>query len=342
MFKANHYSLAELNAFRFSHSARSYTECASRTELLEFAHDTASQEPNASPIVFGEGSNTILTSNIDHPVLRYTGSGLAIEELTNEDYVLVKVEAGKNWHELVLEVTASGLQGIENLSLIPGTCGAAPVQNIGAYGVELSDCLLYVDALHWETRTIQRLTREQCQFTYRDSLFKQKPSEYIITEIALKLNTKNIPVTTYDSLAKILMDRQINNPTPKEISNIVCEIRRSKLPDPKIQPNAGSFFKNPIVTTEKFTQISKEYPGIPSYHVDNNHRKLAAGWLIDIAGLKGFRYKSGNVAVHDKQALVLVNLGGGTSSELLELAQYIRTEVFNRFDILLEREPVLR
>ena len=341
MFKANHYSLAELNAFRFSHSARSYTECTTRAELLEYAHDMASPVADESPIVFGEGSNTILTSNIDRPVLRYTGNGLSFEKLTDKD-VLVKVEAGKNWHELVLEVTERDLQGIENLSLIPGTCGAAPVQNIGAYGVELSDCLLYVDALHWETRTILRLTGNQCQFTYRDSLFKQKPSEYIITDIALKLSTKNTSVTTYDSLANMLADRQIKNPSPREISNLVCEIRRSKLPDPKIQPNAGSFFKNPIVTTEKYTQMRQDFPEIPSYHVDENRKKLAAGWLIDTAGLKGHRHKSGNVAVHDKQALVLVNLGGGTASELLELAQYVKNTVFELFHIELEREPVLR
>ena len=158
----------------------------------------------------------------------------------------------------------------------------------------------------------------------------------------MKLSTKNTSVTTYDSLANMLADRQIKNPSPREISNLVCEIRRSKLPDPKIQPNAGSFFKNPIVTTEKYTQMRQEFPEIPSYHVDENRKKLAAGWLIDTAGLKGHRHKSGNVAVHDKQALVLVNLGGGTASELLELAQYVKNTVFELFHIELEREPVLR
>ena len=342
MYKAENYSLANLNAFRFEHAAKLYFEVQSETELVEFAlAETSSKTIDSAPIVFGEGSNTILSRDVDEPVLRFTGSRIDIKPIPNENCVYVYVQAGKNWHELVTETLAAGLQGLENLSLIPGTAGAAPVQNIGAYGVELSDVLINVTALHWSTKKTQVLQRDECQFGYRDSLFKRQPGKYIITGITLKLNTVANLVTTYAPLKVSLLERKLANPTASDISDIVCEIRRSKLPNPEIIPNAGSFFKNPLVTEEVYERLASHYPDLPAYPVDPNHVKIAAGWLIEKAGLKGYQHSSGNVAVHDKQALVLVNIGGGSAFELFELAQHVKTIIQDRFGLILEREPVI-
>lgn len=343
MFIADNYSLVDLNAFRFKHSAKRYVECESEEELQDFASDTTAENRSDQKfLVFGEGSNTVLTKDIDGTVIRFTGDTVSITPGDEKECSRVHVQAGKNWHEFVLEMAELGLQGIENLSLIPGTCGAAPVQNIGAYGVELSDVLESVTALHWPTQKIQILSRDDCQFGYRDSLFKQRPGEFIITSITLILNNRGKPNTTYEALQRVLSQNPIENPTPQQISDIVCDIRRSKLPDPLKLPNAGSFFKNPIVSETRFADLAARYPNLSSYPTDQGQVKIAAGWLIDNAGLKGFKHPTGHVSVHDKQALVLVHHGGGTAKELLELAAHVQANIFEIFGITLEREPVLR
>jgi len=343
MFKAENYSLAKLNAFQFNHSACRYVECQNDAELLEFSKDWRSKQGSDSvPVVLGEGSNTVLTRDIDGPVLRFTGTDVSLESGNSDSSVLVHAQAGKNWHELVLEMIDNGLAGIENLSLIPGTCGAAPVQNIGAYGVELHNTLIKLTAFHWPSQQTLVMSREQCQFGYRDSVFKRHPGEYIISEITLELSTNNNINTSYTALQDMLCQRQIDNPQPKDISDIVCTIRRSKLPDPATLANAGSFFKNPVVTNEKFQALRQQYPELPAYSTNTPEKvKIAAGWLIDTAGLKGYEHPSRHVAVHDKQALVLVHRGGGTSAELMELAHHVQTTIENTFGVLLEREPRL-
>lgn len=343
MFQAENYSLAELNAFRFNHSAEHYVEFQSTAELLQYAQSQSSKPNDTSiPIVFGHGTNTVLSNDITGTVVRFTGSAVTIDADTTDDSVLVTAQAGKNWHELVTEVTGEGLYGIENLSLIPGTCGAAPVQNIGAYGVELSDTLISVTALNWSSGMLQQLSREECEFAYRDSRFKCFANDLFITDITLKLKNVAMPETSYGAIQQILDQRQIANPTPQNISDIVCEIRQSKLPDPTELPNAGSFFKNPVVSKELFEKLAVQHPDLPSYSLPGDQVKLAAGWLIEKAGLKGFTHSSGHVAIHDKQALVLVHRGGGNAGELLELAQLVKDQVKSKFDVLLEREPVLR
>ncbi len=343
MFTADNYSLAALNAFRFDHSAKHYVECNDSTELLAYAQDRElNPDTTPCPIIFGDGTNTVLTRDIAETVLRFTGAKVSIDSTDGGDAATVTVEAGKNWHEFVIEMTNKGFRGIENLSLIPGTCGAAPVQNIGAYGVELSDTLSSVTALHWPSRTLRQLTSEKCKFAYRDSLFKRSSGEYIITDITLKLQ-KNTPLqTSYGAIQQLLDQRKVTNPTEQDISAIVCEIRQAKLPDPMMLPNAGSYFKNPVVTSETFNKLIAEYPDLPSYPVSEKHVKIAAGWLIDTAGLKGYIHALGNVGVHDKQALVLVRHGGGDAKELMELAQHVVNTVSSTFNVELEREPVLR
>ena len=347
MFIADNYSLVDLNAFRFDHSVKLYVECENDEALLEFALDftndtTADKRSDSEIIVFGEGSNTVLTKDIEGPVVRFTGDTVSITAAQDKACSRVHVQAGKNWHEFVLEMVQHGLQGVENLSLIPGTCGAAPVQNIGAYGVELSDTLESVSALHWPTKKMVVLKSDDCQFGYRDSRFKQHPGEFIITGLTLLLRNQGAPVTSYDALDKALSENSIKNPTPQQISDLVCDIRRSKLPDPLTLPNAGSFFKNPLITDTEFQALAAKYPKMPYYRSDAGQIKIAAGWLIENAGLKGYRHPMGHVSVYDKQALVLVHHGEGSAKELLELAEHIRTTVHETFGISLEREPVLR
>ena len=343
MFEADNYSLRKLNAFRFEHSAALYAECRNHSELRQFIHTLKKgKSTHDSPLVFGEGSNTILTRDIKRPVIRFTGEKISLKPNADDSSVQVNVQAGKNWHQFVIDMTARGLQGIENLSLIPGTCGAAPVQNIVAYGVELSDTLINVSAWHWPTQKMQLLSREDCQFGYRNSLFKRKPDEYIITSVTLKLDNETKPDTSYRVLEETLVHRNIINPTPQDVSDVVCEIRQSKLPDPDILPNAGSFFKNPIITNKDFERLIKLYPEMPSYPAETGHVKVAAGWLIETAGLKGYQHESGHVAIHDKQALVLVHHGGGNAGELMQLSGHIQDTVSTMYGVTLEREPVLR
>ena len=342
MFKAENYPLTELNAFRFKHSVKHYVECQTHSELTEYVNNTSDKYAGSAPIVFGEGSNTVLTNDINGSVLRYTGKTVTVDSQADDRSVQVTAQAGKNWHELVVEMTAKGFQGIENLSLIPGTCGAAPVQNIGAYGVELSDILISVTALHWPSRTIKVLKKDECQFGYRDSIFKQHPDTFIITEITLRLNTENKLVISYAALKDELQKRQIQSPTSRDISEIVCDIRRSKLPDPLLIPNAGSYFKNPVVSKKTHQQIVKKYSNVPSFPAGPDAIKIAAGWLIESSGLKGYRHASGHVGVHKNQALVLVHDGNGKASDLLDLAEHVQTTIINNFGIELEREPVLR
>jgi len=327
-------SLKAINTFGFEQSAQYYCEPVVIEELkeaIEFAH-----AKNLSLLMLGEGSNVVLANNIEGLVIRL--QNITIDFVATDSHTTVKIGAGVNWHELVLNCVNRDLYGIENLALIPGLAGAAPIQNIGAYGAELSDVLVHVAALDLHTGEEASFDNTDCQFGYRDSLFKSRhPKQFAITEISLALS--NIPVvnTQYQALSEELLKRKIDNPTARDISNVVADIRRSKLPDPKELGNAGSFFKNPVISLEHFNQLLQNFPDVPYHKNDDSKIKIPAGWLVEKAGWKGHR--TGNVGVHDKQALVLVNFGTGTSKELLELAANVRKSVYNLFDIELVQEP---
>ena len=280
--------------------------------------------------ILGDGSNTLFTEDNSPTVVVPTFKGISVKE--NDKGYLLTVQAGENWHQLVKFCIEQNMPGLENLALIPGSCGAAPVQNIGAYGVEFSNVCESVDFFSWRSKEVETLSNAQCRFGYRDSIFKQAlKNKGIITSITLFLPKNWKPTLTYGDLKALPLSA-----SPKEVMDKVIEIRQSKLPDPDVLPNTGSFFKNPVVSVDKFKSIQKKYSDIPNYAQSDGSIKLAAGWLIEKAGLKGYRYKS--VGVHTKQALVLVNYGANNGSEIAELAKIVREKVNVNFGISLEVE----
>ena len=258
-----------------------------------------------------------------------------IKEDTNHIYV--KAGAGENWHRFVLYCVRHNYAGIENLSLIPGNVGASPMQNIGAYGVEIKDVFYELEAFHRQENYIQKFSLEDCEFGYRESVFKNKFREqFVITTVTYRLNKKPSFNTSYGAISQELEHMGVKNLSIQAISQAVINIRSSKLPDPKQIGNAGSFFKNPVVSRKLFEQIKNEHPTIPSFPVDNENIKLPAGWLIEQCGWKGFR--RGNTGCYAKQALVLVNYGGATGQEIWQLSEEIIISVKEKFNIGLERE----
>jgi UDP-N-acetylmuramate dehydrogenase len=262
---------------------------------------------------------------------------IAGQEILSSDQnaTVIAVGGGVNWHEFVAWTLENNLPGLENLALIPGTVGAAPIQNIGAYGVELADYIDRIEAFDVEKLAFVTLSKEACQFAYRDSYFKQNPERYIVTKVAFKIPKTWVPRLTYADLAKQFSD----NPSVSalEIFHAVCNIRNSKLPNPNVIGNAGSFFQNPMVDTAQYETLLAQHPNLVSYPDATGTRKLAAGWLIDQCGLKG--YRQGPAGVYEKQALVLVNHGGATASDILELANTIQGKVKERFGVELQIEP---
>jgi UDP-N-acetylmuramate dehydrogenase len=248
----------------------------------------------------------------------------------------LSVGAGVNWHEFVSWTLEHNLPGLENLALVPGTVGAAPIQNIGAYGVEIGEYIDSIEAFDSAAHAFVTLPEEACQFAYRDSYFKQNPNRFIVTKVVFKIPKFWQARLQYADLAKQFAGSNAS-PSAKQIFDAVCAIRSNKLPDPKVIGNAGSFFQNPIVSTEQCEQLSRQFPNLVSYADSNGKRKLAAGWLIDQCGFKGKRV--GPVGVYEKQALVLVNHGGGTSTDILNLAKCIQEEVLGKFGVKLEIEP---
>ncbi len=285
--------------------------------------------------VLGGGSNVILPESLSGATLLINILG---QELIKSDDAnsWLSVGAGINWHELVSWTLEHNLPGFENLALIPGTVGAAPIQNIGAYGVEIGEYIDSIEAFDSAAHAFVTLPKEACRFAYRDSYFKQNPNRFIVTKIVFKLPKSWQARLQYADLAKQFAESN-TRPSAKQIFDAVCTIRSNKLPDPKVIGNAGSFFQNPIISTEQCEQLSKQFPNLVSYPDENGKRKLAAGWLIDQCGFKGKRV--GPVGVYEKQALVLVNHGGGTSTDILNLAKSIQEEVQNNFGIWLDIEP---
>ena len=288
-------------------------------------------------MILGGGSNVVLQG--DHPGLvikmdvRYRE---VVDE--NDDFVWLRVGAGENWHELVEYCMSFHYWGLENLALIPGSVGAAPIQNIGAYGVEISAVLSELSAVEIGSGVSISFDQAACKFGYRDSVFKQKfKDQYIITSVTLKLRKQGNPLVTYPALIQYLETKKIIEPTHQQIFDAVCALRRSKLPDPKELPNVGSFFKNPVVSQKTFTSIKDQNSGLVGYEQADGQIKLAAGWLIDQAGWKGFR--DGPVGVHEHQALVLVNLEQGSGMQVLQLAKKIQADIKQKFNVDLEMEP---
>ncbi|MCE9663813.1 UDP-N-acetylmuramate dehydrogenase [Halomonas sp. M5N1S17] len=288
-----------------------------------------------SPVtVLGGGSNLILPERLPGLVLQPALDDWWLEE--TPDQVLVHAGAGVNWHALVMALAADGLWGIENLALIPGHCGAAPIQNIGAYGVELCDVLEAVHLIHMDDAREQVLTPGECAFGYRDSIFKlELAGRVVITRLVLRLSRTPRPRLEYGDLASRVGDA----PTALQVAEAVCRVRREKLPDPALLGNAGSFFKNPLVSREAADRLLTAYPELPHFTQPDGRIKLAAGWLIERCGLKGWR--QGHFGVHDRQALVLVHFGGGSAAELLDFAAAVAGQVAERFGVELEREPRL-
>jgi UDP-N-acetylmuramate dehydrogenase len=332
----HHISLKNYNTFGIAVNAAHFVAVTSVEELIAVLQ----LDDYPEKFVLGGGSNILFTQDIHALVIHITTKG---KEIVYEDEktVKVKVAAGENWHEFVLWTLEHHFGGVENLSLIPGNVGAAPIQNIGAYGVELKDVFVACEAVEIATRQLKQFTRNECKFGYRNSIFKNEAKgKYSITSVTLQLTKKEHRLHTgYGSIEALLKKQGITQPTPKQISDTVIAIRKSKLPDPKILGNSGSFFKNPIITTTQFKKLKRDYPAIPSYPaLDDNENdvKIPAGWLIEQCGFKGKRI--GDVGVHEKQALVLVNYGRSTGKEILAFAHTIQTVVKNTFGICIEAE----
>lgn len=289
-------------------------------------------------LVLGDGSNILFRDDYPGLIVRIANRGIHLLEQT-ADEVYLRVAAGENWHGLVQWAVARNYWGIENLSLIPGTVGAAPVQNIGAYGVELDESLVSVRAYDRIGRQWRDFSRAECGFSYRSSLFKEDlEARYCITELVLKLQLRGQARLEYPGLREAVESLDTAAPGPAEISEAVCSIRRSKLPDPAKVANAGSFFKNPVINPGRAEEITQEHPEMPVYPVDGGV-KLSAAWMIDQCGFKGIT--RGGAGVYERHALVLVNRGGATGRELWALAREIEDAVFERFGIPLEPEPLI-
>ena len=284
--------------------------------------------------VLGGGSNVILPTVLPGATLLMNIAG---QEIISSDTnsTLIAVGGGVNWHDFVAWALENNLPGLENLALIPGTVGAAPIQNIGAYGVEIGEYIDSVDAYDANSHAFVTLTNEECCFAYRDSYFKKNPQRFIVTKVVFRLPKQWQARVHYADLAKQFSEQ--SSPSPEEIFLAVCKIRTHKLPDPKVIGNAGSFFQNPIVPNEQYETLLHKYPGLASYPDAAGKRKLAAGWLIDQCGFKGQRM--GNVGVYENQALVLVNHGNGTAQDILGLAKCIQEKVKKEFGVHLEIEP---
>ncbi len=321
-------SLKPYNTFGIDAKARFFCEITSIDEL----RNALMLKDHSKKFILSGGSNMLITKDIDALVLYIHIKGIHLEQ-ENEDYVTVKVMAGENWHDMVLWTLDQNYGGLENLSLIPGYTGTAPIQNIGAYGVELKDCFVSCEAMDMETLELKTFTKEECQFGYRDSYFKNEgKGKYIITSVKFNLTKKDHKLnTSYGAIETEMEQQQVTNPTIKDVSNAVVAIRRSKLPDPKELGNSGSFFKNPVLTKNEFELFIKNNPEAHYFKVSEEEYKVPAGWLIEQCGFKGKRF--GDAGVHKNQALVLVNYGNASGKEIIELAHTIQKKVWDNFGI---------
>lgn len=327
------YSLKTYNTFGIEAKAKQFIAVHSIDEL----QTVLTENKTAKKFILGGGSNMLLTQNIAALVIHIDLKGKKIID-EDEDFAWVESQAGENWHEFVLWTIDQNLGGLENLSLIPGNVGTTPIQNIGAYGVEIKDTFVLCEALHIETQEHVVFKKAACKFGYRESIFKNEvKDEFIITSVVFKLTKRNHHLnTSYGAIETELANQNILKPTLKDVSNAVTAIRKSKLPDPKQLGNSGSFFKNPVLLKTDFEKIQKQFPDIPHYVVSTTEVKVPAGWLIEQAGFKGKRF--GDAGIHKNQALVLVNYGQATGQEILAVAHEIQTTIFKTYGIQIEAE----
>ena len=326
-------SLKSFNTFGIDAKAASFCDVTSVAELKKIL-----KEKHSDPLfILGGGSNMLLTRDIAALVLHINLKGIEVISET-KDTVIVKAMAGENWHDFVLWCLDRNYGGLENLSLIPGNIGTAPIQNIGAYGIELKDVFVSCEAINIADQTTKLFTKLDCNFDYRESIFKQDlKGKYIITSVNLELTKVDHKLRVdYGAIKTELEASNINKPTIKDVSNAVIAIRRSKLPDPKDIGNSGSFFKNPIISAEQFSKLQDNFAAVPSYKISDTEIKVPAGWLIEKAGFKGKRFN--DYGVHDKQALVLVNYGNANGSDIYKLARLIQITVKRIFNISIEME----
>lgn len=333
-FVENH-PLQHLNTFGLSVLARHFCDAETVEDLREaLAFARASVHPI---LLLGGGSNVVLTRDFPGLVVHIALKGVEVVDET-QDHCLLRAQAGEDWPSLVEYCLGRGYFGLENLSLIPGTVGAAPIQNIGAYGVELTERVESLEALDRATGQLVRLSNPECRFSYRNSIFKQeRRDQCIITSVTLRLDKLPAPVTTYGSVEQELEAMGVTHVTPESVSRAVCRLRRRKLPDPGVLGNAGSFFKNPLVSSEVFARLKSRHKDLVAYPGPDDRIRLSAGWMIDRMGWKGFR--RGAVGVHNEHALVLVNYGGASAEEVLDLAREIQRSVRKAFELDLEIEP---
>lgn len=333
MLLQNH-SLKYFNTFGVDVRSKLFVEIVSLEDLIKII--STSEIKSEKKIILGGGSNILFTKNFDGLVLKIAITGIKILE-ENDKTVLVKAGSGVVWNDLVKFCVEKNYGGIENLTLIPGTVGAAPIQNIGAYGQELADSFVSLDGLFLDNMEQKTFTNEECNFSYRYSIFKEElKGKFIITSIRLKLSKNPKLNTTYKSLREYLSKKRIINPTIKDVSIAVESIRRSKLPDPDKIGNAGSFFKNPVVNSDRFNQIQSEYSDVVGFPSVEGKIKISAGWLIEKCGWKSKRV--GDVGTAPDHALVICNFGDATGAEILEFSMRLKEEVANRFGITLQEE----
>ena len=324
-------SLKQYNTFGINVNAKRFVSVNTIEELKEVLH------LEKDIFLISGGSNMLLTKDINKLVVHIDIKGKEIVS-KDENTVEVSINAGENWHEFVLWCISNNYGGVENLSLIPGNVGTCPIQNIGAYGVEVKDTISQVEALHIESGEIKVFNNKECEFGYRNSIFKNElKGKYILTKVNFKLTKTNHNLnTSYGAIENELTSNNIKNPSLKDISDAVIAIRQSKLPDPNVIGNSGSFFKNPVISKSHFEDLQTKYPNIPSYTISETEIKVPAGWLIEQAGFKGKRF--GDYGVHEKQALVLVNYDNASGEDIYNLAKKIQHKIAELFAINLEIE----
>ena len=322
------FQLKNFNTFNISAKAKYFYEFFDEISLIKTLKDK--KYLNEKLLILGGGSNLLFSKDFDGIILKNSISGIKIIS-ENKDSLIVEVGAGENWHNFVLWSVEKNLSGIENLALIPGLVGASPIQNIGAYGMEVKDTIKKVSFINIKTGSIKILKNDECNFSYRNSIFKKElKDKVVITKVTFKLSKKDLNITKYGAI-KSELEALKETPSSKSICQAVINIRTRKLPDPNKLGNSGSFFKNPIISLQKFKQLQKKFPQIIGYKESSDKIKVAAGWLIDKAGWKG--YKKRNVGVYKNQALVLINHGNATGQEIINLAKEIQESIFKKFQI---------
>lgn len=327
-------SLRHFNTFGLESRAQFFEEAESTAALADVIKNPLWQ--NTPKFILGGGSNILFTQDIDALVIKIAIKGIELVK-EDKDFVWLHAGAGEKWHDFVMYCVEHNYAGVENLSLIPGTIGAAPMQNIGAYGVEIQDVVETVEAISMETAEMRTFSKEECLFGYRESIFKHDlKGKFIITGVIFRLNKKPVYHVEYGDIQKTLAEMNVETPSIKAISDAVIKIRKSKLPDPAEIGNAGSFFKNPEISEDQFDKLKSDFPSVPGYPTIPGFVKVPAGWLIEQAGWKG--YRDGDIGVHARQALVLVNYGEGSGDQIKALSEKIQKSIKEKYGIDLSAE----